>query len=82
MSKQVIVNKLIDEIENLSATNLELIGNIFLENITGKIFQHHGTNRNGRPVGHTVDSLSTDLLSIAEYSTEEDYFPVKHLLRK
>lgn len=77
MSKQVIVNKLIDEIENLSASNLELIGNIFLENITGRIFQHHGTNRNGRPVGHTVDSLSTDSLSIAEYSTEEDYFSGK-----
>lgn len=82
MSKQVIVNKLIDEIENLSATNLELIGNIFLENITGKIFQHHGTNRNGRPVGHTVDSLSTDLLSIAEYSTEEDYFSGKTSFEK
>ena len=66
MSKQIIVNKLIDEIENLSATNLELIGNIFLENITGKIFQHHGTNRNGRPVGHTVDSLSTDSVYIAD----------------
>ena len=77
MSKQVIVNKLIDEIENLSATNLELIGNIFLENITGKIFQHHGANRKGRPVGHTVDSLSADSLSIAEYSTEKDYFSGK-----
>ena len=82
MSKQVIVNKLIDEIENLSASNLELIGNIFLENITGRIFQHHGTNRNGRPVGHTVDSLSTDSLSIAEYSTEEDYFSGKMFFGK
>ena len=82
MSKQIIVNKLIDEIENLSATNLELIGNIFLENITGKIFQHHGTNRNGRPVGHTVDSLSTDSVYIAEYSTEEDYFFGKTSFKK
>ena len=77
MSKKIIVNKLIDEIESLSAEKIELIGNIFLENITGIIFQHHGTNRDGRPVGHTVDSLSTDSKYIAEYSTEKDYFDGK-----
>lgn len=77
MSKQIIVKKLIDEIESLSATNIELIGNIFLENYTGKTFLHHGTDRNGRPVGHTVDSLSTDSTYIAEYSTEKDYFSGK-----
>ena len=74
MSKQIIVKKLIEEIESLSATDIELVGNTFLENITGKTFQHHGTNRDGRPVGHTVDSLSTDSKYIAEYSTEKDYF--------
>ena len=82
MSKQRIVNKLIDEIENLNATNLELIGNIFLENHTGKTFIHHGTNRYGRPVGHTVDSLSTDSKYIAEYSTEKDYFSGKTSFHK
>ena len=72
--KQKIEKNLIEEIKNLSATDLEQVGNYLLSVLEGKQLIHHGTNKEGRPCGYTVDSFSQDATIVGEYSVEKDYF--------
>ncbi|MBU0940607.1 MAG: tetratricopeptide repeat protein [Bacteroidetes bacterium] len=72
--KQRILKNLIEEIECLSPTNLELVGNNVVSVIEGQRMIHHGINKDYKPSGYTVDSFSNDSKIIAEYSTDKDYF--------
>jgi hypothetical protein len=72
--KQRIVKNLIEEIECLSPTNLELLGNNLVSIIEGKKMIHHGINKDYKPASYTVDSFSDNSKIIAEYSTEKNYF--------
>ena len=72
--KQKIERNLIEEIKHLSATDLEQVGNYLLSVLEGKQLVHHGTNKEGRPCGYTVDSFSQDATIVGEYSVEKDYF--------
>ena len=72
--RQRIENNLIDEIKNLSATDLEYVGNHMLS-VSEKVhLVHHGINKEGRPIGYTVDSFSQDASIVGEYSVQKDYF--------
>lgn len=72
--KQRIERNLIDEIKNLSATDLECVGTYML-NILEKItLVQHGINKDGRPCGYTVDSFSQDGSIAVEFSVKKDYF--------
>lgn len=72
--KQRIERNLIDEIKNLNALDLEYVGNYMLSILENEDLVHHGTNKDGRPVGYTVDSFSQDASIVGEYSVEKDYF--------
>ncbi|WP_179336310.1 tetratricopeptide repeat protein [Winogradskyella costae] len=72
--KQRIVKNLIEEIECLSPTNLELVGNNLVSIIEEQKMIHHGINKDYKPAGYTVDSFSNNSKIIAEYSTEKNYF--------
>jgi len=75
--KQRIVKNLIDEIECLSPTNLELIGNNIVSVIEQQKMIHHGINKDYKPSGYTVDSFNNYSKIIAEYSTDKNYFQDK-----
>lgn len=72
--RQRIENNLIDEIKNLSATDLEYVGNHMLSVSEKVSLVHHGTNKEGRVCGYTVDSFSQDVSIVGEYSVQKDYF--------
>lgn len=57
ISKKIEKN-LIDEIKNLSASDLEYVGNYILCIIENQDMVHHGINKEGRPSAYTVDSFS------------------------
>lgn len=69
-----IEKTLMDEIENIDAAELEEVGTYLVEAIEGKRLENHGINKNGKPVGHTVDSYTDDATIVAEFSTDKDYF--------
>jgi hypothetical protein len=75
--KQRILKKLIEEIGCISATNLELVGHHMVSIIENKRMIHHGLNKDYKPSGYTVDSFTDDSLTIAEYSTDKNYFEDK-----
>ena len=72
--KQRIERNLIDEIKNLSATDLEKVGTHMLSVLENIEMLNHGINKEGRPCGYTVDSFSQDASIVGEYSVERDYF--------
>ena len=72
--RQRIENNLIGEIKNLSATDLEYVGNHMLSVSEDVSLVHHGINKEGRPCGYTVDSFSQDVSIVGEYSVQKDYF--------
>lgn len=72
--KQRILKNLIEEIECLDPTNLELIGNNIVSMIENQRMIHHGINKDYKPSGYTVDTFSNDSKIIAEYSTDKNYF--------
>lgn len=71
--KRVIKN-LIEELGDMNASQLELIGHKVVELIEGRQLVHHGLNKDHKPVGHTVDSFTQDFSVAVECSTEEKYF--------
>ncbi|MCX2480775.1 hypothetical protein OQY15_16845 [Pedobacter sp. MC2016-15] len=75
--KQRILKKLIEEIECISPTNLELVGHYMVSIIENKKMIHHGLNKDYKSSGYTVDSFTSDSLTIAEYSTDKSYFENK-----
>lgn len=75
--KQRILKNLIEEIECLSATNLELVGHNLISILDNKRMIHHGINKDYMPVGYTVDSFTNDSSSITEYSADKSYFEDK-----
>ncbi len=72
--KQLIINKLIEEVTLIDPTSIELIGNNVVSIIESKRLIHHGINKNYKPSGYTVDSFSNDSTIVVEYSTEKNYF--------
>ena len=72
--KQKIEKNLIDEIKNLSASDLEYVGNYILCIIENQDMVHHGINKEGKPSAYTVDSFSQNASIVGEYSVEKDYF--------
>ncbi|WP_026838875.1 hypothetical protein [Gillisia sp. JM1] len=72
--KQRIVKNLIEEIECISPTNLELIGNNIVSILENQRMIHHGINKDYKPSGYTVDSFNNNSKIIAEYSTDKNYF--------
>ncbi|MGQ1908234.1 hypothetical protein ACT3CE_00460 [Marinifilum sp. RC60d5] len=75
--KQRIVKSLIEEIECLDATHLELVGINVISILENKRMIHHGINKDYRPSGYTVDGFSDDSSIIAEYSADKSYFEDK-----
>ncbi len=69
-----VTKDLIEELADIDATSLELIGHKVIESIESTELVHHGINKDYKPVGHTVDTFSQDFRVVGEYSTEEDYF--------
>lgn len=80
--KQVAVKALEHDIVNLDANALEYIGHSLIQVLEGVSLIHRGLNRDGKPVGYTLDTFSADRKIVGEYSTEEGYFdtPFKKLL--
>ncbi len=72
--KKLIIKNLIDEIKQLDATNIELIGHNVVSYIESKRLVHHGINKDYMPSGYTVDSFSDDSNIVVEYSAEKGYF--------
>jgi tetratricopeptide (TPR) repeat protein len=72
--KKLIIKNLIDEIKQLDATNIELIGHNVVSYIESKRLVHHGINKDYMPSGYTVDSFSDDSNIVVEYSVEKKYF--------
>lgn len=72
--KKRVIRDLIEEIADLDATSLELVGHKIIELIESKGLVHHGLNKDHKPVGYTVDTFSQDFTIIGEYSTGQDYF--------
>lgn len=60
--------------KNLSASDLEYVGNYILCIIENQDMVHHGINKEGRPSAYTVDSFSQNASIVGEYSVEKDYF--------
>lgn len=75
--KQRIIKSLIEEIECLDATCLELVGINVVSILEKKRMIHHGINKDYRPSGYTVDGFSDDSSIIAEYSADKKYFEDK-----
>lgn len=75
--KKKIIKELIEEIECLDATHLELVGINVISILENKRMIHHGINKDYRPSGYTVDGFSDDSSIIAEYSTDKSYFEDK-----
>lgn len=71
---QRIKKNLMQELQGLSAADLEDIGHYMICQIEGIELIHHGTNMDRRPVGYTVDSFSEDATIVGEYSVEDGYF--------
>lgn len=69
-----VIRDLTDEISDLDATSLEIIGHKVIETIEGGKLVHHGINKDYKPVGYTVDTFSQDFSVVGEYSTEEGFF--------
>lgn len=72
--KKRIIKDLIDELANVDAVTLEIIGHKVIETIEHKPLIHHGINKDYKPVGYTVDTFSQDMSIIGEYSTTGGYF--------
>jgi len=72
--KKLIIKNLIEEINNLNPTDIELVGNNVVSIIESQRLVHHGINKDYKPSGYTVDSFSNDSTIVVEYSTEKNYF--------
>lgn len=72
--KKRVVKDLIDELADLDAVSLELVGHKVIETLESKTLVHHGINKDYKPVGYTVDTFSQDFTIVGEYSTESGYF--------
>ncbi|AZO68026.1 tetratricopeptide repeat protein [Mesorhizobium sp. M6A.T.Cr.TU.016.01.1.1] len=72
--KKRVLKDLIDELGDLDATSLEIIGHKVIETLENKDLVHHGLNKDYSPVGYTVDTFSQDFAVVGEYSTEQGYF--------
>jgi tetratricopeptide (TPR) repeat protein len=72
--KQAAVAALADDIENLDPAGIEYVGHCLIQVIEGVSLIHRGLNRDGKPVGYTVDTFSADRTLVGEYSTESGYF--------
>ena len=72
--KKRVIKDLIDELANVDPVTLEIIGHKVIETIERKPLIHHGINKDYKPVGYTVDTLSQDMSVVGEYSTAGGYF--------
>lgn len=72
--KKRVVKDLIDELADIDASSLELIGHKVIETRESKMLVHHGINKDHKPVGYTIDSFTQDFSVVGEYSTQARYF--------
>lgn len=72
--KQAAVKALEQDIVNLDPSALEHVGHSLVQGMEGKRLIHRGLNRDGKPVGYTVDTFAAGHVLVAEYSTEAGYF--------
>lgn len=72
--KKRVIKDLIDELADIDPVSLEIIGHKAIETIERKPLNHHGINKEYKPVGYTVDTFSQDLSIVGEYSTAAEYF--------
>lgn len=72
--KQKLIKVLTEDIQELSASDLELVGHAFVNSKEDNNLIHRGLNVDNRPVGYTLDSFSQNRGVVAEYSTDKDYF--------
>ncbi|END9080146.1 hypothetical protein ACSC8Y_003615 [Yersinia enterocolitica] len=72
--KKRIIGNLIDEVVELDASSLEIVGHSLIELLEDNRLIHHGLNKDYRPVGYTIDTFSQGFLVAGEYSAEKEYF--------
>lgn len=78
LREKIIVKNLIEEISNIDAINLELVGTKVVSHIEGQTMVHHGLNKDYTPVGYTIDAFSNDGCIAIQCSTEKTYFEAMH----
>ncbi len=71
--RQYLISELVPGIQAIGR-QFEAFGARYIDAIVGCPMTHPGLNTQGQPVGHTVDSVSEDGLTAAEYTSEEGYF--------
>ncbi|WP_144776825.1 tetratricopeptide repeat protein [Marinobacter maritimus] len=69
-----VIRDLTNEITDLDATSIEIVGHKVIETLEGTKLVHHGINKDYKPVGYTVDTFSQDFSIVGEYSTEDGFF--------
>lgn len=74
LREKIIIKNLIEEILNISATNLEIVGKKIVSHIEHQYMIHHGLNKNYNPVGYTIDAFSPDSRIAIQCSIEKNYF--------
>jgi tetratricopeptide (TPR) repeat protein len=72
--QQAGVKALADDIANFDANTIEYVGHALIQLIEEESLIHRGVNRDGKPVGYTVDTFSSERKVVGEYSTEAGYF--------
>jgi len=71
--RQYLINELGRGISSIGR-DFEPFGTRFVDAAVDSPMQHRGLNIEGQPVGHTVDSISDDGRTAAEYTADNDYF--------
>jgi hypothetical protein len=72
--REVYLAWLVTELRTISGVAYERFGCLLMDRISPAPLQHRGINLDGAPVGHTLDSASSDEKYVAEYSSEATYF--------
>lgn len=72
--KRQAINKIIADVKGLTAAELEIVGHGLISILENQNLIHRGLNKEGKPVGYTVDSFSDNRQIVGEFSTESKYF--------
>ncbi len=72
--KRQAINKIIADLKGLTAAELEIVGHGLISILENQNLIHRGLNKEGKPVGYTVDSFSDNRQIVGEFSTESKYF--------
>lgn len=75
--RQYLVDKLMDSVSRIGGSRFERFGTRLIDMYVGEPMVHRGLDALGNPQGYTVDSISTDGRTAAEYGAVDRYFDGK-----